>query len=214
MPTASEVLAKAKSYADAGTYFGPGMCLRFSRLSASAPALYPTAIEDWRNAKYRHAWTSRPPAGALLAWSGGSREMGHRAVSAGDGYVYSTDILREGRVDRVSLAYLASRWGNLTPAGWSEDIDGVRVAGLVPVTVTVELENLRPGMANEDVRELQVALRAHGMAYLNSAGATGFFGDQTRAMCREFQNRVGWTGADADGIPGPKTCALLGLHVA
>jgi len=75
----------------------------------------------------------------------------------------------------------------------------------------VRLANLQYGLRNSDVVDLQRALIHKG--YSIAAGATGYFGDQTKAACAAFQRAQGWTGSGADGIPGPQTCALLGLLV-
>jgi hypothetical protein len=155
----------------------------------------------------------------LVFWSGGGAGHGHVAVSEGRGYVWSTDIRRPGRVDRYGIAALGVRWPNLRYLGWAEDVNGVRVSGLDGAAATsaktqVALSNLRPGLKNSDVTELQAALRRHGQGKLNPSGATGYFGSETRAMVRAFQEAQGWKGTDADGIPGPQTAALLGLRVA
>ncbi|MFF9488782.1 N-acetylmuramoyl-L-alanine amidase [Streptomyces sp. NPDC014676] len=81
-----------------------------------------------------------------------------------------------------------------------------------PAGPIVELENLRYGKTNGDVTDLQRALIRRGEKI--PAGATGYYGDQTRAAVASFQRKQGWTGADADGIPGTETCALLDLRVA
>ncbi len=50
----------------------------------------------------------------------------HVAISAGNGWCWSTDILRPGRWDRVRIDDLAKRW-NMKYLGWSETLNGVRV---------------------------------------------------------------------------------------
>ncbi len=59
------------------------------------------------------------------------------------------------------------------------------------------------------VRALQRALIRRGHAI--PAGATGFFGQQTKRAVKSFQRSQGWRGSDADGIPGRTTLARLGL---
>ncbi|WP_016823214.1 peptidoglycan recognition protein family protein [Streptomyces viridosporus] len=83
---------------------------------------------------------------------------------------------------------------------------------LEPVVPTVELENLQYGKTNGDVVDLQKALIEHGGKI--PAGATGYYGDQTRAAIAAFQRKQGWTGPAADGIPGVETCKRLNLRVA
>lgn len=217
MPSGEQVADKARGYSEHATYWGVGYCLKFSRNCAGAPAAAHDAITAWREADHRHSSGGTPPRGAMVFWSGGSAGHGHIAVSDGGGYVWSTDILRPGKVDRVSLAYLGAKWGNLHLLGWAEDVNGIRISGLEPVIAdlvpTVHLANLKRGVTHADVRELQLALRRHGTGSLNPSGATGHFGSETEAMTRAFQQKQGWSGSDADGVPGPKTCALLGLHV-
>lgn len=212
MPTASDVAGRARRYAEAGTYWGVGMCLKFSRTCAGAPGGVYDAITAWRNARHRHS-DGTPPRGSMVFWSGGSKGHGHIAVSDGGGYVFSTDIVRSGRVNRVSIAYLSTRWGNLQYLGWSEDVNGAVVTSIIQPTSSitmVRLANLRPGLRNADVTDLQLALRRHGVATFT---ATGYFGGLTRDAVAAFQRKQGWAGEDANGIPGPRTCALLGLHV-
>jgi len=76
--------------------------------------------------------------------------------------------------------------------------------GLVMVVVS----DVQPGKRNEDVRIVQQALIKRGRAI--PGGATGFFGDRTKAAYRAEQLAQGFGGPDADGIPGPTSLAALG----
>lgn len=70
--------------------------------------------------KYRHKVTDprRVPRGALVFWPNlGS--YGHITISAGGGRVYSNDILRKGRIDKVRLDTITDRW-NAGQAYWTE----------------------------------------------------------------------------------------------
>ena len=49
------------------------------------------------------------PAGALVFYTGGT--YGHVVLSAGNGLVYSNDILRDGHVDLVNINLFKTRWG-------------------------------------------------------------------------------------------------------
>lgn len=73
--------------------------------------------------------------------------------------------------------------------------------------VIPKLRNLAYGKRNADVRVLQLRLIAKG--YRIHAGATGYFGPQTKAAVRAFQLHQGWRGWGADGIPGPLTIRHL-----
>lgn len=69
----------------------------------------------------------KAPRGALVWWRGGSDGNGHVAIADGHGYVWSVDIKRPGRWDRVPFATIGATWHKLIFAGVSRDIDGVRV---------------------------------------------------------------------------------------
>jgi hypothetical protein len=74
------------------------------------------------------------------------------------------------------------------------------------------LEALAREARNDDVRVFQRRLRTvdgKKFAPLNPSGVTGFYGDETVAMCKAFQKAQGWTAAQADGLPGVLTLARL-----
>jgi hypothetical protein len=73
----------------------------------------------------------------------------------------------------------------------------------------VHLENLVPGASNPDVVILQKALIRHRFGI--PAGPTGNYRDQTRSAVKAAQHAQGFTGKDADGAIGRKTCLFLGL---
>ncbi|MEV0174624.1 peptidoglycan-binding protein [Streptomyces sp. NPDC050803] len=72
----------------------------------------------------------------------------------------------------------------------------------------VALSNVRFGKRNEDVRTVQKALIKRGRKIPD--GATGLFGEQTRAAYRAEQIAQGFQGDDADGIPGCTSLTALG----
>lgn len=74
--------------------------------------------------------------------------------------------------------------------------------------MTVALSNLRPGLRNEDIRMVQEALIARGHDIPD--GATGYFGEQTRAAYRAEQLAQGFEGTAADGVPGCASLTALG----
>ncbi|GGV07158.1 hypothetical protein GCM10010260_51040 [Streptomyces filipinensis] len=75
----------------------------------------------------------------------------------------------------------------------------------------VSLANVRFGEENEDVRTVQKALIARGHTIPD--GATGYFGEQTKAAYQAEQRAQGFTGADADGIPGCASLTALGKSI-
>ncbi|MGW1777885.1 M23 family metallopeptidase [Streptomyces sp. NPDC002143] len=72
----------------------------------------------------------------------------------------------------------------------------------------VALSNVRFGKTNEDVRTVQKALIKRGRKIPD--GATGRFGDQTKAAYRAEQLAQGFRGGDADGVPGCTSLTALG----
>ncbi|MFD6275787.1 peptidoglycan-binding protein [Streptomyces sp. NPDC060209] len=72
----------------------------------------------------------------------------------------------------------------------------------------VLLRNTRFGKSNEDIRTVQRGLIARGRDIPD--GATGHFGDQTRAAYAAEQRAQGYTGTDADGNPGCTSLTELG----
>ncbi|GAB1339646.1 hypothetical protein ACE1SV_62360 [Streptomyces sp. E-15] len=74
----------------------------------------------------------------------------------------------------------------------------------------VALSNVRFGKTNEDVRTVQKALIARGHQIPD--GATGRFGEQTRAAYRAEQLAQGFPETDADGVPDHTSLTTLGHH--
>lgn len=107
-----------------------GMCLKFTRTCLGVGALHASAFEAWRAAggalgANTHTLLAAP-AGVPVFWSGGPHGYGHVAIADGQGYVWSSDILRAGKVDRVAISKIHDKWG-LKYLGWSETLNGVRV---------------------------------------------------------------------------------------
>jgi len=87
-------------------------------MCVGAAAWAPSAREAFNAipAKNKHTDT-HPPAGALVYYGVPDRGYGHAVVSAGGGFVWSTDIKRSGKVDRVPLSLPVTQWG-LPYRGW------------------------------------------------------------------------------------------------
>ncbi|MFH8974680.1 transglycosylase SLT domain-containing protein [Streptomyces sp. NPDC017890] len=72
----------------------------------------------------------------------------------------------------------------------------------------VTLSNVRFGKRNDEVKATQAALVAMGMSL--PSGATGFYGEQTKAAYAAWQRTLGLTGPAADGFPGCSSLKKLG----
>jgi len=109
----------------------PDTCQMWTRQIYDAPSVGDVdgdkaadAEDGWKSepAEFKHT-DRNPPAGVPVAYLGGSRDNGHRAISLGNGMIRSTDADGRGRVGTVPLNWPEKQWG-LTYAGWSETISG------------------------------------------------------------------------------------------
>ena len=66
-----------------------------------------------------------------------------------------------------------------------------------------------PGKSNVYITKLGLLLVARGGGRFYSEGPGPSWGDADKNATAAFQRAQGWTGADADGIPGPATWDLL-----
>lgn len=79
-----------------------------------------------------------------------------------------------------------------------------------PSVKTVRLSRLKPGKRNKDVLLVKRRLARRGIA---SNDKSNFFGKELRQDYRAWQIRLGYTGKDADGIPGKASLQKLGFRV-
>lgn len=193
------------------------LCQVFARQCVGAPPFGASAREAFNNqpAARRHT-SSPPPAGSIAYYGFPDRGAGHAVFAVHGGFVWSNDILRAGKIDRVQWDVFVSRW-RLPYRGW---IDACP-AGELPVQrgrpaesyrqrKRVYAEKMRFGQDDShSVWNLQVALMVRGFAFQN--GPTGYYGTHTRVSCAAFQRRCGWSWRDADGLAGPGTIERLGL---
>ncbi|MDQ1103800.1 hypothetical protein [Nocardioides zeae] len=151
-------------------------CLVFVRSCFGVDARFLSAIKAWNGADRRHV-TSRSetiPEGVPVFWRTRGPH-GHVALSLGNGYVLSNDILRRGRIDVVHIDVITKRW-NATLLGWTEDLNGTTVwepPKPAPPAVRVKptfrrlhdkeldliekLQHLKPGTAQHTRRERELA---------------------------------------------------------
>lgn len=195
-------------------------CQKFSRQCVGAPPFGTSARKAFNAipAANRHT-SSPPPPGSIAYYGHADRGAGHAVFVVEGGRVWSNDILRRGRIDRVAWDIFIPKW-HLPYRGW---IDACP-SGRLPVASApsaprrlgyrqgkkVFRSKMRFKQPDSDsVWNLQVALMAKGFKF--SDGPSGYYGGHTRAMCAAFQRRQGWSGSDADGIAGPGTIRRLGL---
>jgi hypothetical protein len=126
--------------------FAAGMCQLWTRTMFGAPSVGDQdrdgdadAVDGWKSEPASAKHTDRkPPRGVPVAFTGGSRGFGHRAISLGNGLIRGTDM-RDGRyqagvVGNATISQIESSMG-VKYAGWSETISG-QVIPKPPVEMT------------------------------------------------------------------------------
>lgn len=196
---------------------------------------YPTAYEAWLGAKQKHQWDgdeSKIPLGAAC-FSKGSDPAGHvwiagRKNASGRRIMWSNDVKQAGHIDPVQIEFFHDHWGH-TILGWTGDLNGYDLplgsapsGPLPPTGRTVSLAAVDkaarndPGRsqggvttgAKDDVLIVEHALVSLG--FLSASLADGSYGSSTIDAYKRWQRMCGFTGADANGIPGKTSLTRLG----
>lgn len=97
-----------------------GYCLKFVRTMRNVQLKYSDANESWAHSPVKH-YNNHPPKGVPFYYSVGTH--GHVVMADENGYCFSTDVLREGKVDRISLGAPVNSW-NAKGRGWSPYLNG------------------------------------------------------------------------------------------
>jgi hypothetical protein len=104
------------------------LCQKFVRISLGAGPGEPSAHAAWVHLPEadRHGVGGKHPPAGVPVYFRLHTPFWHAALSAGKGLIWSTDILRRGHVDKVTIGYLERRW-HADYLGWAESINGRRV---------------------------------------------------------------------------------------
>lgn len=194
-----------------------GWCLKFVRIMLGVAASYNSAIDAWSGAKKKHP-SGTPPKGVPVFWAIG--KFGHVALSDGNGWCYSTDIRRRGKVDRVPISEIHARWG-ATYLGWTEDLNGVTVYN--PPKPPASAPAKAGGVNPVSLSALQYhALYGTGKYSPASSGPVveavkrrlvqlgcGTEASSFRSCYAVWQRKLGYQGSAADGIPGRTSLIAL-----
>lgn len=210
--TPEQAIATARDWSLRGYFVGVGQCLATVRKYYNVASKYGTASLSWQHAAHKNMNQDGrdAPRGAPVWWTGGSRGAGHTAISVGGGLCLTTDWARAGRIDYAHINEITSRWG-LDYKGWTREVNDVTVWKPTPPKATVALKNLKPGLRNDDV--LQVKRALHHKGYSGFLVNSKKFGAGTRRAYAKYQRRLGYSGADANGIPGRNSLQKLGFRV-
>jgi hypothetical protein len=218
-----------------------GMCQSLSRTTIGVPPFGVSASIAFESSRDR-GWAvpvhpgTVIPAGSIVYYSknanfkGHDPTVGHATFCVMSGtpataIVVSNDVGPHREIGAVRPHWFNEHWhmtvrgyivncpygplpiDSAVPAPHPEIVDT-----FVPDDPTgVLLSNLKPGSNHPDVKVLQKALIAHG--YPIEAGPAGFYKEQTVAAVKAAQEAQGFTGANADGAIGRRTCLFLGLNV-
>lgn len=104
----------------------------------------------------------------------------------------------------------------IDPAGinmnhFREQVKKAKAQGPSVKTVTVHLSRLKPGKRNKDV--LRVKRRLHKRGFNHSSLKNNRFNRAAKDDYQDWQKHLGYTGKDADGIPGKSSLEKLGFRV-
>lgn len=128
------------------------------------------AVDGWESEPkaYRHPGDRNPPHGVPLAFHGGSRGFGHRAMTLGHaGRVRSTDMLNNryspghtstvtGATTSAAIAQIEASM-NVVFTGWSETIDGGLLDGFEKAGRQEPAPQTRGWRVDQSLRRLRKA---------------------------------------------------------
>lgn len=208
----SSAIAWAMLRVKRGTAIGRNRCLQWVRMCFGIAALYGSARIAWSHVPVhlRHGGHEPPPGVPVFFQVG---KYGHVALSVGGGWCISTDILRDGKADRVRIDLITARW-NAKYLGWTETLNDVRVYDrvlqTVPKVVPVHadrvlaaaqhdpaLPNGVKGLHPTDVIVIEKALVELGL--MDDRWVDGTWGTKTSAAWARLQKRLG--DKDPSGLP-------------
>lgn len=119
---------KAVSNANAQKTCDPGYCLKYTRTWLGISSKEPDAATAWKNATGKHPGDKKPPRGAPVFWTGGSKGYGHIAIARGND-MRSTDVPTSGKVGNGDGSEPRKKWGH-TYVGWAEGFNGQTIPWL------------------------------------------------------------------------------------
>lgn len=119
----------------------PGWCLQYAQSVFNAPVMHETAWIAWQNQQFRHGPSEPLPGVPVLLWfshwatyNGVYMNWGHVAVLVPGDAIYSSPSTPLGSppsFERYGTIQEVERRFSSTYVGWSEDINGLRVAAYV-----------------------------------------------------------------------------------
>lgn len=212
MRSVAQAIAEAKSEHSKPSQSWYQLCLAFVRHCWAMPGTgTPSAIVGWNRSKLKHS-TGTPPKGAPVYWRGGT--YGHVALSDGNGYVWSNDYRRRGKIDRVKISDITRGWG-FTYLGWTGDYIGTTLplsgGGSAPKAPSLPANAKYvpfPGAAWFKASPNHAIVKAMGQRLVAvgcgkySVGPSNKWGKADNNSYAAWQRKLGYSGTGADGWPG------------
>ncbi len=164
----------------------PGTCQLWARTMAGAPSAGDVdrdgdydAVDGWKkepeSAKH---YDRNPPRGVPVAFSGGSRGYGHRAISLGGGKIRSTDMsstgYRSGVVGTTTIEQIERSMG-VHYSGWSSTFSAL------PIPLPGPAKQTRPDRGEN----VNVAIRK--LAKAKGSGQRGTLIERAKAALKKIK---------------------------
>lgn len=209
-----------------------GRCQGVARGIVGARSFGSSAIIAWHNVPSQYKILGKVIPGGLVYFDNprvaDSREFGHATFGIENGYVWSTDILRMGRLDLVHWTVIRDHWGMRLLGTINHTPYEALHMGVTTSTATtlpaVSLSLMQKAFAHDPSAAQGAAYsttsRAQGkyvekalyrLGYLPGQYVDGSMGTLTRSAYATFQRSCGYSGAGANGIPGKDSLTKLGL---
>lgn len=158
--------------AKASTKYPVGMCQKWTREMFGALSVGDRdgdgdadAMDGWLSepSSARHPGDRKPPVGVPLAFSGGSKGHGHRAISAdANGLTRGIDMqngrYKAGTVGYASIEQIEKQMG-LKYLGWTETISGVKIPDDTKPKPPPVKKTSRGARVDRAIKETKQALR-------------------------------------------------------
>lgn len=171
-----------------GTIDYPGMCLRFAQSFFGAPARHRSAWHAWQAQKHRHGPEVPWPNVPVLLWfehwgnyddglgpydgrpPGSRGNWGHVAIYVPGDAIYTSPLSgwQAGQERYANIAQMAAQM-NLVYVGFSEDINGLRVAKPVTSPAPIPEPEPEPFQEGDEMSKPLIAQKLDG-GTLNTLG--------------------------------------------
>lgn len=191
-----------------------------------------SAIIAWHNVPEEHKIHGKVVAGGMVYFDdpnvADTNEFGHATFGVEKGYVWSTDILKHGRLDLVHYTVITKHWGmrllgtiNSTPSQALHMAPVLTVpvakpaASLSALIRAAHLDPARPQGAVTPGSKDDVLLVEHALVkvgYMSNQFVDGSFGTITKGAYAKWQRACGYKGNEALGVPGQDSLTKLAVR--